>query len=334
MKKKAKRWLLILLILMVGGVAMLNVLTYNHAHAMMHFTSDGPRTKKPEQLFFPAKLKVLIAGVNVPRPASDRLPSDLNPDCQSLTIRCPNDVTLSAWYTDQGNATPLVILFHGYAAEKTSLLPEAKMFLDLGASVLLVDFRGSGGSSESYTTIGIHEGEDVAAVVRYSQDNLEHSAFILFGQSMGAVAILRAVHEYGIEPDAVILEAVFDTMLNTIRNRFGAMGVPSFPCAELLVFWGGRQWGFNGFAHNPVEYARSVDCPILLMHGTDDPRATLTEGHRVFDALPGQKYFRKFESVGHGAYASIYPEEWQAAVEKIIMRVENRHIHDTASHRP
>jgi len=33
-------------------------------------------------------------------------------------------------------------------------------------SVLLVDFRGSGDSSEAYTTIGFDEAKDVAAVMR------------------------------------------------------------------------------------------------------------------------------------------------------------------------
>ena len=60
---------------------------------------------------------------------------------------------------------------------------------------------------------------------------------------MGAVAILRAVQETGIKPDGVIVEAVFDTMLHAVRHRFEAMGVPAFPSAELLVFWGGVETG-------------------------------------------------------------------------------------------
>ena len=291
---------------------------------MMHFTSDGPRTQKPERLSFLSKLRVLLVGVNVPRPVSDRSSAELSPDCQSLTIPGLNNVTLSAWYADQGIETPLVILFHGYATEKTCLLREAKVILSLGASVLLVDFRGSGDSSESYTTIGVHEGDDVAAVMRYAHDNLSHSSIILFGQSMGAAAILRAVHAYGVAPDAVILEAVFDTMLNTVRHRFQAMGVPSFPSAELLVLWGGGQWGFNGFTHNPVEYARSLNCPALFIHGADDPRATEAEGRRVFAAASGPKEFKGFDRTGHESYAAAHPTEWRTAIGKFIVKEGNR----------
>ena len=227
-----------------------------------------------------------------------------------------------------GEGTPLVILFHGYAADKTSLLREAKILIGLGQSVLLVDFRGSGGSSESYTTVGIREGDDVAAVVRYANENLlqVHTSTILFGHSMGAVAILRAVHEHSVAPDAVVLEAVFDTMLNTVRNRFAALGVSSFPSAELLVFWGGWQADFCGFSHNPVDYATSVRSPTLFMHGVDDSRATIAEGRRVFEAVRGPKEFMEFEAVGHQTYASKYPYEWQTAVAEIIRKVQNKHV--------
>ena len=105
----------------------------------------------------------------------------------------------------------------------------------------------------------------------------------------------------------MILEAVIDTLLNTVRHRFRALQVPAFPSAELLVFWGGRQWGFDGFEHNPSDYAASVDCPTLLMHGERDPRVSLTEARRVFDAIPVTKEFVTFERSGHESYLSKTP---------------------------
>jgi pimeloyl-ACP methyl ester carboxylesterase len=156
MKKKTKHWLFGILAVIVVGFAGLNVIAYNHARAMTRFTGGGSRTGKPENLSGVEKARVLLMGVNVPRPRSDLQPSDLDPECRRLSIRCPDGVTLGCWYVDRGEKTPLVVLFHGYGAEKTCLLPEAQAFLKLGKSVLLVDFRGSGESSEAYTTIGFH----------------------------------------------------------------------------------------------------------------------------------------------------------------------------------
>ncbi len=301
-----------------AGLVLLNALAYSHAYAMTHYVAEGARTGKPEHLSASDTLKVLLRGVRVTRPASDRKPAELDPSCEALTLVAADGGSLSAWLCERGPATALVIVFPGYAAEKTKLLPEAKAFLEMGASVLLVDFRGAGGSSGSATTIGVREADDVAAVARYAKGHLPHASTVLFGQSMGAVAILRASNAQAVAPDAVILEAPFDTLLNTVRNRFSSMRVPSFPSAELLVFWGGVQCGFNGFRHNPVEYAKTLRCPALVMHGSRDLRVSVEECRRVFAAAPEPKAYREFDGVGHESYVAQYPGEWKAEVAKFL----------------
>lgn len=81
-KKTVKRGALAFLALCVAGFAALNVLAYNHAHAMTHFTSGGTRTSKPEGLALGTKIQLLLTGVTLPRPASTRIPSDLAPQCR------------------------------------------------------------------------------------------------------------------------------------------------------------------------------------------------------------------------------------------------------------
>lgn len=334
MKKKARKVIVTSVCLLGVAFVALNVLAYNHAYAMMHFTSQGGRTREPERLVGLAKFKVLLTGVNIPRPESALPPSAVDPNCRVLFIGETEGIRLAAWYCDRGRDTPLVMLFHGYSAEKSSLIEEAKTFLALGASVLLVDFRGSGESSKSYTTIGVREADDVAAVARYAEAHLRHSGMIFFGQSMGAVAILRAVIHDGVSPDAVILEAIFDTMLNTVRNRFASMRIPSFPSAQLLVLWGGWQWRFDGFQHNPVDYAAALQCPALFMHGSDDPRATITEGRRVFDAVSGDKTFLAVQKTGHHSYVAANGVEWTVAVKKLMKKAENNAVHGRLASSP
>ena len=77
------------------------------------------------------------------------------------------------------------------------------------------------------------------------------------------------------------------------------------------------QGGFDGFAHNPEEYATALTCPALFMHGSEDPRAKEEEGRRVFDAVAARdKQYVLFEEVGHYAYLASQPEEWRAALAK------------------
>ena len=306
------------LLLGLAAFAALNALAWRHARAMLRYSPSGARTEKPEELALFAKLRLLLAGVNLPRPEDPRPPSALAPDAQVLSIPVADGIRLCAWHANAGPSAPLVVFFHGYSTEKTRLLAEARAIRAMGASVLLVDFRGSGGSSESYATLGMLEALDVAAAVAHVRSHLPHSRLVLYGQSMGSAAILRAIHAHGVDPDAVVLESVFDSMLSTIRNRFAAMRLPAFPAAELLAFWGGRQFGFNAFAHNPADYAPSLRCPALFLHGADDPRATPDDGRRVFNAAPRPKQFVLFDHVGHDSYFARHPDLWTAAVSPYV----------------
>ncbi len=135
----------------------------------------------------------------------------------------------------------------------------------MGYAAFLLDFHGSGGSRGSDTSIGVREADDAARAVEYVRRKFPNRRLILYGQSMGSAFGAIAVN--GVRPDAIIVECPFDRLLSTASNRFAAMGLPAFPAAHLLIFWGGVQQGFNAFRHNPVEYARNVACPVLLLHG-------------------------------------------------------------------
>jgi hypothetical protein len=60
------------------------------------------------------------------------------------------------------------------------------------------------------------------------------------------------------------------------------------------------------------------------MHGRDDPRATLDEGRRVFNAVPGPKQFKTFERSGHESYVSTHASEWRTAVEAFIKETDKK----------
>jgi len=298
----------------LAGFVGVNALTARHAWVMTHFSRSGAQTPKPEEMSAAEKMATLFTGITLPRPASSINVKDLEPGFAAAAIPAPGGIRLGAWQCAAPGSADWVILFHGYAGEKSSLLPEARTFLALGYSVMLVDFRGSGESSESLTTIGWKEGEDVAAALQYAKTNLHCRKVFLYGVSMGAAAVLKAVRDCGAKPDGMIVESVFDTLRNTTRHRFEAMGVPAFPAADLLLFWGGVETGFNPFRHNPVDYAASVPCPALFLHGSGDPRARVEEARRVFDAIPGRKEFREFPTSVHASLYDTHRADWTRTV--------------------
>jgi uncharacterized protein len=302
---------------LVAALVGVNVVAWLHARAMSRFVRAGERTAPPERLGAAAKFRVLLMGVTVPRPENQRTPKDAG--LTFTTVRFPGakGTELEAWFIPAvTNATNgVVLLFHGYGASKDSLLLAADEFHRLGWDTLLVDFHGSGGSAGDTTSAGWHEAVDVAAAFAEAAKLAPGKPRVLYGVSMGAAACLRAIHAHDVKPDVLILECPFDRMLTTVQRRFHAMRVPSFPFAELLVFWGGRSGGFNGFAHNPVDYAPLVRCPTLVLHGAKDPRVSVRDVERIYEKLGGGKAMVVFPNLGHQSYVEADARVWRAQVE-------------------
>ena len=290
-----RRWKLVAGVVALGFV-LVNVLATRHAKAFLTYAPAGEAVVPPEQLSTSQKLGLLFTGVSVPRPVNASDPRSLGMPFETHRIELGTE-WLELWHVPREKPRGVAILFPGYSASKSSLLSEAAAFRDMGFDVLLVDFRGVGGSSGSETTLGVREAEDVQAAVQFAEKRWPDRRVVLFGRSMGAAAVLRAVAHLDVKPVAIVIECPFDRMLNAVRNRFNSMGVPSFPGAELLVFWGGRRLDFDGFAHNPAEYAAHVNCPTLVLAGSIDSRATPNQVRAVFDRLKGPKQIQIFDGV-------------------------------------
>lgn len=301
------------------GIVALNGLAYQQARAMMWFANPGARTQRPERLSGLEKIQVLFTGIRVPRPENTASPADFDLPFETLRIPVDRTVTVEAWSIPAESTRGTVVLFHGYAAAKEELLPEARRFHGWGYTVWLVDFRGSGGSSERYTTIGYLEAEDVAAAVQMIRSQSRSVPVILYGRSMGAAAVLRAIRAHDVSADAVILESVFDKLTTTAGNRFQLMGLPAFPGANLLVFWGGVAAGFPASRHNPVDDAPACHAPTLMLHGELDLNARIDEGQRVLHQL-GDRHARliPFPNTGHSPTLQADPEKWQQAIQEFF----------------
>jgi alpha-beta hydrolase superfamily lysophospholipase len=319
-----KRTLPVALVSIVLLMVALNVLAYRHAYALTHFSRDGVRTGRPETLSVSEKLRVLVRGPIVPRPRNRRTPLDLGLGYERHVFVGARGLPIEGWYIPRPRSRAVIVMFHGHADSKDSQLKAASVFAEMGYSAFPVDFHGSGGSGGSDTSIGFHEATDVASAYEYARHLPGETAVVLYGGSMGAAAILKAVADRHLEPAAIILECPFDSLVKTVRHRFETMGLPSFPAAELLVLWGGWQQGFNGFRLNPADDARAVTSPVLLMNGDSDPWVTLEEAQRTFDHLQGAKRFKVFRGLRHQSFLNARPAEWKQSVSSFLAEFGDR----------
>lgn len=296
---------------------LMNTVAIFHAYKFTHFSTRGVnKTITPEKFTLVDKAKTLFFGVNNPKPINYTFPIQ-----EFETIQLKNDKVIEGWYIKSENPCGTVILFHGYSGQKSSMLDKAEEFLKLGFNTFLIDFRGSGNSEGTQTTIGFYESDDVKSAYEYILSKGEGNIYLM-GTSMGAVAILKSIADYKFPLSGIIIECPFGSMYQTVCARFDRMNIPAFPMAGLLVFWGGIQNSFWAFGHNPSEYSKSVDCPTLLLYGAEDKSVSRKEIDEIYENLKGKKTLKIYELAGHDNYLIEYREEWITDVKEFLKNDE------------
>lgn len=295
-----------------------NALAFRHAWTFTHAgPPDTPRID-PRRLSVVDGIRLALMGVPMAKPRNDRSPLDVGLSFQRHIVPAEGArPPLEAWFIPGPDPTTVVVLFHGHGGSKSELLRHARRLHGMGPSVLMVDFAGSGGSGDAPFTIGARESEDVTAATAYARALTGARRVYLYGLSMGAVAILKSAAE-GTATDGIILECPFDSLLTTVRHRFETVGLPAFPAAHALLFWGGLQLGFNPFRHGALTYAPDVREPVLLMAGGRDPWVTPEETRHIFDSLGGSKRLYLCGGVGHASCLSSDAALWTTVVGAFV----------------
>jgi hypothetical protein len=254
-----------------------------------------------------------------PKPENARKPADFGLDYATERIAINDNEWLEAWRIPYyGEAKGTVLLFPGNGGNKAhQLMLPASIFNNWGYHTLMVDFRGQGGSSGNSSTLGLREAEDVAQAMAHAEKIGLPKPYVLYGISTGGVAVLRAMHQ-GLEPDAAILEMPFAYFMQAVKTRIKAQGFPTAGIAEMLVFWGGIQHGFNGFAHNPVGYAKSVNVPTLILHGEKDRWTTLEGVKEIYKNLQGDKELVVFPNAGHNLLFTVDQPFWTTTIQNFL----------------
>ena len=299
--------------LVIGLFVLMNIVAFFHAYRFTHFSEQGiEKTRNPRELGLATKIKVLLLGIDNPKPVNHEQPAR-----PFETVHLQSSKRIECWHIKVDSSKGTVIIFHGFSGNKARMLDKSEVFNQLGYSTFLVDFIGTGGSEGNETTIGYKEAQDVKVCLDYVRQTNEKN-IVLFGTSMGATAILRASEAFQINPGSAIIECPFGSMYQTTCARFEQMNVPHFPMAGLLVFWGGLQNGFWAFSHNPQEYAGSVQFPTLLLYGEKDAEVSRQETDMILKNLNGKKRLATFTEAGHENYLKRYEKEWIKEVSAFL----------------
>lgn len=293
---------------------LLNIIVICHAYKFTHFYNKGEVTvKNKEDKNAWDKTREILFGFNYVK-SENAVPDSV---IKTIYFTTKSGLKLEAWEFPVDSAVGTVALFHGHGGKKSSLLQEAQVFSRLRYNTILLDFRAHGGSGGNTCTIGYKEAEDVKLVYDHIAATGEKN-IVLYGVSLGAATITKAIDEYKLHPSKVILDMPFGSLSAAVTGRLKTMGLPPQPLGSMLTFWGGLENGFWAFNHKPYVYVRSMECPVLLQRGKLDTRVTQEETDLIFNNIHSPKKMLLYDSAGHESLCKKETAKWTAAVTDFL----------------
>jgi pimeloyl-ACP methyl ester carboxylesterase len=229
-KKKLKQYFLWIVWILVIQIVLANISASIYAYKFTHFYTNPPPYTANQNVF--VKTWKLFVG-----PRIYKLPSDTvtPPGYEKIKLVTNNDLSISGWYASNDSAKGCVLFFHGVTANKEYMLKEAEHFKKLGFAVLLIDFRAHGNSGGSKSSFGVKEQDEVEKAFQFAQSK-GNKNIILYGTSLGAVTIMRAVAEKKLAPAAIIADMPFGSLQDHLKARARVLGFQSEPFDFLVSF--------------------------------------------------------------------------------------------------
>jgi competence protein ComEC len=228
---------------------------------------------------------------------------------EPIEVRAPDGARLAGrWLPAPGptGTGRTALLLHGFAEASSAL--EARRAATLnrhGWNVAVLDSRGYGQSGGHYPTFGGREAGDIRAWIQLLSERIARidptRPFhpVLWGRSMGAAIALRtAAAEPGLA--ALVLESPMVDLDVSMALVLRRRKIP-FPklMAGLVTRRAGKLAGMPIHWPRPIDSARMVACPTLILHGTNDTIVAIDEARSLAAAMPAPAHWIEVPDARH-----------------------------------
>ena len=266
--------------------------------------------------------------VHPQRTNSSETPADYGlSNWEVVSLQTSDGINLVSWYlpaVGEANRAALIGI-HGLGSDKGGMLSQAVLFAREGYGVLLLDLRNHGESGGELTTLGYAEVEDVRSALAYLQlrPEIDSDRVGVFGHSMGAIVALRSAARTP-ELQAVIAESAVTSLVDNISQGVRKLtGLPPFPFAPLVVWFGEREAGVEIDQVRPIDDVLQIHPrPLLFVHGEQDDLVLVENSLRLYEAALEPKELYIIPNAGHGGLYEADPEKF----ERITLTFLRQHL--------
>ncbi|CAG9460965.1 unnamed protein product [Pedinophyceae sp. YPF-701] len=215
-----------------------------------------------------------------------------------------------------------LLMFHGNAGNRQLRRPWVRELRSiLGCGIMMVDYRGYGGSEGSPSQAGFCA--DARAAVKWLRARLADDArkglvapshkVVYYGESIGTgvSTYLASVDA----PDGVILHAPFSSAVDAAATL---KPMQVFPIRLLMR---------DRFPSTTWCKKWPKEMPSLILHGTADDLVPLRLGRKLFDAIPAEKGIKamvEIEGAGHNDVPDFGLQYYQPIIHFLSEKVVGR----------
>lgn len=235
-------------------------------------------------------------------------------------------VTMPDGYIIHGDMTKndpkkVVLLLHGHGSTREGVVKYARVFYELGYSIVIYDHRGHGDNERTYSTLGFRESKDAFEMFKFVRKEFGEDAEIgVFGVSMGGASTVLMT-QYTQDMDFIVLDcpyAGFDTMLKQIcKDKHQPSPLPLL-CANLNL----KKKCHCSFKDvNVREFAKKITVPVLNIHGSADTKLRPHNQKLIMDNVHSYKETMIVEGAEHGQSVNVDPVGYRKKVKEFIENV-------------
>ncbi|MDI1269583.1 MAG: alpha/beta fold hydrolase [Polaromonas sp.] len=205
------------------------------------------------------------------------------------------------WLPAEQPKAPILLYLHGARFNVTGSAPRMRRMQELGFSVLGVDYRGFGKSTQALPSEESAY-EDARAAWDWLARKYPDRPRYIFGHSLGGPIAIHLATEVNDE-SGTIVEGTFTSIADVVStSKWGWMPV------SLLItqrFEAARKVG-------------RIGSPLLVVHGGEDRLIAPDLGRKLFDAAAQPKLFMLVEGGSHHNTNSVGQAQYRQALAQLF----------------
>ncbi len=238
---------------------------------------------------------------------------------QEIHFLTSDGVEIAGWFLTSKVSKKTIILVHGMNSSRTAEFDGH--FSEFGASlsqqgftILMIDLRGHGQSSDARFTFGLSERRDVIGAVNWLKSKgYKPQEIGVLGVSMGAATALGATAD---DPDigALVIDSGYAQVYPVMQHNWhNVSGLPDIFLPSTMMF-GSWLTGYDLNTSKPVnEIGRISPRPILIIHGVSDPFIPVSQAYELKNAAHSSEYWE--------TSAAKHPESYNINPKAYVQKV-------------